>query len=253
MEQNNEISYLKSARCQDVYTDSSAEYVLPDYNGDVRRILYTGATVRPAGSFTGEGEVVYSGIVVYDVVYLDGDGTLSSVSFTSDYELTSKCPTDSLSGAYADTRVANFAVRPVGPRKISAKASLVATPHAVTEHTYAPGGDAFSDRQSPETLTRVANIHKSCVSETVEREYAEEVVHVDGAIADELSVIHAAIDPMIEEVENDGDEITVRGSFTLSLTLKNGDEAAYREQKKIPFYFSVNAPYKAAQLKLHPG
>ena len=84
MEIRNEINYLKNTKCQDVTAETGAEYLLPDYNGDVRRILYTSATPRPSGSFVGDGNVEYSGIVVYDVVYLDGDGVLSSVSFTSD-------------------------------------------------------------------------------------------------------------------------------------------------------------------------
>ena len=41
MEIKRETSFTKNVKCQDVYTESQADYVLPDYLGDVRKIYFT--------------------------------------------------------------------------------------------------------------------------------------------------------------------------------------------------------------------
>ena len=125
MEIKKDISYKKSTKCQDVYTESQVDYVLPDYMGDMRKILFTEATVRPSGKFAGGEAVEMSGIVVYNVIYLDSDGALSSVEFSSDYDYSVKCSGDNYNDSVAATRVSNYAIRLIGPRKISARASLV--------------------------------------------------------------------------------------------------------------------------------
>ena len=50
-----EIEFARNLKCAQIFTDTAAEYVLPDYNGDIRKILYTSADVRPSGKFSGEG------------------------------------------------------------------------------------------------------------------------------------------------------------------------------------------------------
>ena len=64
MEIKTSVSYLKNQKCADVYTESQTDYVLPDYLGDVRKILFTEAVLRPSGRFAGGDEVEFSGIVV---------------------------------------------------------------------------------------------------------------------------------------------------------------------------------------------
>ena len=42
-------------------------------------------------AFAGGDEVEFSGIVVYNVVYLDAEGELCSAEFSSDYDYSVKC------------------------------------------------------------------------------------------------------------------------------------------------------------------
>ena len=53
----------------DIYTETGADYSLPDYNGDVRKILFTEASVRPSGSFENGDNIGFSGIIVYNLIY----------------------------------------------------------------------------------------------------------------------------------------------------------------------------------------
>ena len=86
MEIKTEVGYTKNIKCQDAHVESTAEYVLPDYLGDVRKILFTSASVRPAGKLVGGDRVECSGIVAYNMIYLDAEDNLSSAEFTSDFD-----------------------------------------------------------------------------------------------------------------------------------------------------------------------
>ena len=143
MEIKTDTQFTRNVKCADVYTESFADYSLPDYLGDVRKILFTEATLRPAGRFAGGDEVELSGVVIYNVIYLDGENKLSSVEFTSDYDYSVKCDGEKYKDSLASTRVSNFAIRAVGPRKLSARASLIGSVRVSQTDYAAVMGDAF--------------------------------------------------------------------------------------------------------------
>ena len=111
MEYKGSKDFLRCERRGDVYTETSADHSLPDYNGDVRRILYTNAAVHPSGSFENGDSVDFSGIVAYDIVYVDSENRINSASFSSDYDFTVKCNPDGFSSAHADVSVAAYSFR----------------------------------------------------------------------------------------------------------------------------------------------
>ena len=175
MEIKTNVDYFKSVRCSDVYTESSVDYVLPDYLGEVRKILFSDVSLRPSGRFAGGDEVEFSGIVVYNVVYLDSEGSLSSVEFTSDYDYAVKCSGENYNDSIADTRVSNYAVRLTGPRKISAKASLVGSVRMSEKSSLALSGDGAESECERELECGNVAVRVSKTSSVVEREYAEAV------------------------------------------------------------------------------
>ena len=235
MDFNTDVNYLRNIKCADVYTESQVDYVLPDYLGDVRKILFTEASLRPSGRFAGGEEVEFSGIVVYNVVYLDGEGELSSVEFTSDYDYSVKCSCDSYNDSIADTRVSNYAIRLVGPRKISAKVSLVGSVRLTESCCVSASGDAFDGTSEPEINTGNAMIRRSRPSSVVEREYAEAVTRLDGAIVDEVSVVYSSAEATVDSVESLEDAACIKGRLRLWAVIKNGDEPAYSVEKLLPF------------------
>ena len=168
MEIKSETSYTKNIKCSDVYTESAADYSLPDYLGDVRKILFSEATLRPSGRFAGGDEVEFSGVVVYNVIYLDSEGNLSSVEFTSDYDYSVKCSGESYKDSVSDTRVSAFAIRLVGPRKISARASLVGSVRLSEEEHLSVSGNGFESDSAPETSVKTVFVRNSRISSSIE-------------------------------------------------------------------------------------
>lgn len=240
MEIKTETSYTKNIKCSDVYTESSADYSLPDYLGDVRKILFTEASLRPSGRFAGGDEVEFSGVVVYNVIYLDSENNLSSVEFTSDYDYSVKCSGESYKDSLSDTRVSNYAIRLVGPRKISAKASLVGSVRLSENSTVSVSGTAFEGESSPEVNSKSVSIRSSHISSVVEREYAEQVASLEGAIADEVSVIYTFAEAIADSVIPEGDSAVIKGKLRMSAIVKNEDQPPVSVEKTVAFEESLD-------------
>ena len=252
MEFKTDNSYIKSIKCADVYTESQADYTIPDYLGDVRKILFTEASLRPSGRFAGGEEVEFSGVVVYNVIYLDSEGKLCSVEFTSDYDYSIKCSGDNYNDSISDTRVSNYSLRLTGPRKINAKASLVGSVKLSENVTVAVTGDAFTDGKAPEINKGSANVRMSKTSSVREREFAESVARLDGAIADEVKVVHSFAECLVDDVKCDEDKAVIKGRLCLFGVICNGDEPAYGVEKSISFEEGVEFEEISPDMHLIP-
>ena len=252
MEIKKETSYTRNIKCSDVYTESSVDYSLPDYLGDVRKILFSEATLRPSGRFAGGDEVEFSGVVVYNLIYLDSDGNLSSAEFTSDYDYSVKCSGDSYKDSVSDTRVSAFAIRLVGPRKISARASLVGSVRLSEESSISVSGNAVAPDFAPETSIKTARVRSSLVSSTVEREYAEQVASLEGAIADEVSLVYSYAEAIADSVSIEGESVNIKGRLRMSGVIKNEDQPTFGVEKIINFEESIDFEGLSAEKCLTP-
>lgn len=233
MDINRENSFTENVKRQDIYTESGTEYILPDYNTDVRKILFTDARISEASRFEGEEAVEFSGMVIYDVIYSDSDNRIASTSFTSDYDFSvgyeSNCEK-----IIADTRVANFAIRLVGPRKFSVKSSLLSSVSAITERKV---GTAYSEENGDRLVTeeKQLNVRTAALSEKMEREYAESLGHLDGVTLDEIRVIYNSAEAFTDEIRALDDAVEVKGYVKTMVVVENGEEPAYLIEKNIPF------------------
>lgn len=252
MEIKRETSFTKNTKCSDAYTESHADYILPDYLGDVRKILFTEATLRPSGRFAGGDEVEFSGVVVYNVIYLDGENNLSSLEFTSDYDYSVKCSGDSYKDSISDTRVSNYAIRLIGPRKISARASLVGSVHLSESDVLAVSGDAFDADAAPEVNTKSVNIRVSTLSQVSEREYAEQLARLEGMVADEVSVVISRGEATVDSVEREEDSVNVKGKLRLTAVISTEESPAYSVEKQISFDESIDFEGLRDDMRLLP-
>ena len=252
MEIKRDVSYTKNVKCQDVYTESHADYVLPDYQGDVRKILFTEATLRPSGRFAGGDEVEFSGVVVYNLVYLDGEGALSSCEFTSDYDYSVKCNGECYKDSVSNTRISNYSLRLIGPRKISARANLVGSARLSQSECISVSGDAFEADEAIEVNQKSVEICQSAVSAVAEREYAESLAEFDGMTRDEVSVIYTKADTELVSVEAEGGEVRLCGKLHLLAVVNLEGEGARSLNKTIDFDEKVEFDAASLEMKLNP-
>lgn len=213
---------------------SAGEYILPDYKGDVKKLLYQNARCESSEGYINGDKLECTGVVVYDIVYLDSEDVLTPLSFTTDYEISVKVD----EGKYVDnfTRVtpSSFNLRLMGPRKFSAKAGLLLDLSLLERDEYKVEGDAAL-RESTETMTKTVKISGGKYAVFGEREFAEEVEHLEGAIVDEVEVLYLSTEPRDITVKESEDGLIVGGEINSTMLLKVGIDPPYTVSHAITF------------------
>ena len=232
METNKE--FIKDRVISGLISESSGDYALPDYNGDVKKILFTSARAVPSGKFPSTDTVQFSGAVEYSIVYLDGENNITHCEFTTDYDIAVKCSEESYRDADIDTAVENTSIRLSGPRKFTTKAVLSSNVHLLEADEIGVEGDAFIGRE-PEVLMKDIKIRCTAVSESEEREYAEELEHLDGVIADEAEVLIADAKVKTLSAAAEGSRGEHKGEIVITALVKCEGEVPHRVEKSIPF------------------
>lgn len=230
-----ENTFQKECGADAVYTESACEYVLPDYQGDVKKILSAEAKVTPSGKFVGSSDVEFAGIVAYDILYADSEGKLTNASFTSDYEVSLPASEEGYLDAAADTRVQNLSLRLSGPRKITAKCALTTRISLRESETLTVAGDAFEDGRTPEVREEPIRIRSRAFGTGAEREYADELAKMEGIPPEEIEVIAAGGAVTINHAEGVEGGVLLQGTLTFNAIVRSGDQPPFGVKKEIPF------------------
>ncbi len=225
---------------RELCADVSCDYILPDYLGEVRKILFTEARAVPLPTYINGEDVCVSGTVHFKMVYMDSENRLSCAEFSEDYEASERIGSDGLLGAGAHTAASGYSMRLLGPRKISAKARVEADLTAVSEAENEVGGNAF-DAGEVELATREILVCDTVMRESTEREYAEELVFLEGAISDEVEIPYSTVESVVEDCRVKDGEIWVSGEHTVSALVKCADEPVYLTKCSVPFAESFTA------------
>lgn len=226
--------YTRARRDFDIYTDTSADYSLPDYNGDIKRVLYTSAEVSPTSKFNEDEDVCASGIVTYDIIYLNSENEIDHISFTSDYDVSAKLRSENTASADIETRVSAFSHRLFGPRRINMKASLTSEVRVI-ETAKLETEVAESLGEDIECIMQTLEVKSAAFAHSREREYADAITSPEGVSSDEVEIVHTAASCIFDEVKAELGGVKLSGDFIVSELIKCGDTAPILYKKKIPF------------------
>lgn len=244
----NRVEYIKDRVMPGVVCESVGEYLLPDYNGDVKKILHVGVRVMPSGKFISGDTAEFTGTVGYEVVYIDGDSCISHFAFSTDYEFAVKCSDEKFVNSDIDVTLDNYNLRPIGPRKISAKAQLSGTVHLIEREEVVIDGDGFTDGE-PEVLTKDALVRAAYFDKGRETEICEELVHLDGVIADEVEILYTGYEVRVDERDAGRDGARHKGEIKVACLLKCGDSVPEMMEKAFviedSFFTSDELPKEA--------
>ena len=215
-------------------TESACEYILPDYLGDVKKLITSSARVVPSGQFESDGAIECAGIVAYDIVYLDSENKLSAASFTSDYDF-SFPKSENFIDAYVKSEVGNFAVRLTGPRRMIAKSALKSEICVMEKWEFQERGSAFEESEALEKITKTISIESGIKGAETEREYAETVASLEGVSADEIEVITSSAYVRISEsVAVDGG-VNIKGELIVNAIIRTPESSVFAIRREIPF------------------
>ncbi len=215
--------------------ETSCEYILPDYMGDIRKILSSRARCVPGGKFASDGSLEASGCVEYEILYADSENRLTAINTESDYAV--KCAIDN--EAYRDSvlsdRVTGFSMRVTGPRKISLRATVESDIVVTSSAIVSVGGDALDSDSGPQKSTKVINVENYLYGTPLEREYAEEAERLEGLGGEDLEIIATSGVVRIAEVRTMEDSVEVKGEIIIVAIVKTPTEPPFRITKTIPF------------------
>ena len=228
--------------------ENTGEFILPDYLGDVKKVLYSSAKAIPSGKFVSDGEMHLSGIVCYDVLYCDSENKLTRYETTSDYDVSVAVDSLQYVDSLAEIRVASFAIRPTGPRKFSAKSSLALSVNVSQTDSFACTGNAFEEGRTPEKLTEKIKCESCVFGTSGEREYAELAEHVMATSSENIEVITSSGAVRITESTPVDGGVAVKGEIIITAIIKTDEQPPFAIKKNIPFEETVtieNMPAEA--------
>ena len=224
-----------------ILCESTGEYVLPDYKGDVKKILSSKATAIPTGKFPGQGKVEYTGIVRYNVVYLDSENNICSAEFSSDYQLDVKCADESYIDSTCRTFVSSYSLRLMGPRKFSMKANLDSTVYLMLDSKICLEGNGI-DREDLECSTRDIEVGSLLYGEIKGRKYEDDLTEIEDVIEEEIKVLMCNAEPRVLSVNSFEDEAELKAEVTLRVLVCRGDETPNVISKVIPIFEKISIP-----------
>lgn len=214
--------------------ETHGEYRLPDYAGDIKKMLSSRARILPTGKFFADETVEFGGSVYYDFWYLDAENKLTHESFGSDYSFS--CPRGSAADGGIDVVLTQLSLRPSGPRRVSAKATLEGR---ITLRESCPLHFSCEEEARVYKKEREITVGTRIFSPPMEREYAENIP-VPAALGDQdAEVIFSEAQPMIERCEAQQGGVRCSGSIVCAAVLVSKGLAPVRICERFPFEETV--------------
>ena len=231
-----ESTFIRDLSGEEITTESTGEYTLPDYQPEVRRLLRIDARLVPSGKFLGGSKAEFAGSVVYNLIYTDGEGQLCSTELTSEYEfavpLTGDAEEDAVS---AVPRIETVNCRLSGPRRLSLRALLRARIHVFAEES--AEGEEIAVGEDCRTL-HFLDRSMAVRYYTAEGIGVGDTLPLDGMTPEQVRVISCEAQPLVRECRISPEGIVCRGELWVRV-LCVGAGAPLSISKKLPFEGTV--------------
>ena len=229
---------------KNVTTELSSDYTLPDYLPEIRKMLGINAKISPISRYIGGSGIEFSGRVDYDIIYVGGDGKLSSVPLGADFsfDVQPEVPThidwNSSNDAFADVETDMLHCRVTAPRKLNVKCRLHAM---VRAYGY---DDICSDLKGCDgNAERLIN---DVSSMKIQRQMSEVIELSDEIPTDipteNIRVISAQSNVSIGDTSESGGRLNCRGEVIAEILYENSENGdLHQAKKRIPFSQEIEA------------
>ena len=240
--------YLTSALCErELSTEVAGDFVLPDYQCEIRRVLYVDGTVLPPTKYVGATEVEFSGTVDFSVTYVGGDGELYCIPLSETYEFSvpidREVDADALS-VLCSIRIDGVNTRVSAPRKLNIRCRLRPYVRVMCERSTASeilGGSA-------ETVFR-RMVH----AERLECESSlSEIVPVECVLlplADDVRIVSADAFATVTSCAYVQDAVRTQGKLCVKLVCVSDSGEFSTRIKEVPFECQNDMALRDANLR----
>lgn len=226
--------YYKKRTVGGIYSESTGEYTLPDFNADVKRVLSVSPRLTVGEVYEKDGGISYTGYVNYGIIYLDFENNLTHTSFRTDYELHLRCDMNSYVKSSCDSTITGYNVRLVSPRKFVAKCAIASSVKISEREEISVEGDTF-ESDSVEKLTETVGVASMEKERSGEHEWEEVVERLPGVLADECEVLAEAVEVKNDSVTDVGGSLLHKGVFAVKCLVACRGEVPHEASVNIPF------------------
>lgn len=219
-----------------VTTELSGDFTLPDYQPEIKRLLWINAAVLPPSRYIGDRQAELAGSIDYYVLYIGSDGAVYCAPLTTEYKVDMPFEFDigDIRSLSASTSINPDMIsgRVTAPRKISIKCRLKSRislfGEMAVEDGFAHGEDG------------VQVLRGKTVSYRTLRGVGEMLRLSDEIICDsrdgEIRVISAEGKVLMSEISPSENSVICRGDLYMKLLLcREEGGAPYTVLRKIPF------------------
>ncbi len=226
-------------------TDLSADFSLPDYQPEIKRLLRVRATVLHPDTYIGAGSAELTGTVEYSILYTGNDGAIYCANETGEYQIS--VPLESAAefewnaGVVCDAEILPESVtgRVAAPRKFAVKARLRSRVRVLGTRVVAEGLAASSEGEDLQRLWGSTECAERFVGIGEAMELGDEILC--DSQAEDLRVICAEGQVFVTEATAGSGTVNCRGELCLKLLTcrESGESAPAVLWRRIPFSQAV--------------
>ncbi len=233
----NSEGYISLPMCQRVInTDISEDFTLPDYNPEVRRVLYVKEALLPPAKFISGNKLDVNGVVDYTLVYISHEGKLCSAPLSAEYAFS--LPLDN-AGDFDINQGINVMVSSVAdassvrlssPRKLQIRSHIRSNVNAWGKKDTAPDVQGAVNADSLQFLNNRAR----CADMLCE---SSDIVTLNDEYtlpSEDCRVVLADSVVTVDNCRVEGDTVRINGQVVLKLLQMCGDNAE-RIVRKLDF------------------
>lgn len=216
--------------------ETATEYILPDYMGDIKKILMCRHRMTPTDSYRATDTLEINGGVEYTVIYADAENRLGSINLNSDFAVSIPDIADEYAGSEIYPSIENMSLRVLGPRKIAVRANAIINLTLTEDRELEVMGDGFEKDTPIEKSVAVINVENNRYAEDKrEKEIAYEIERIPGLSGEDIEIIGGGGTVKIEGIKTGSSGVEVSGVLLISAIVKTPNQPPFRISKEIPF------------------
>lgn len=221
-----------------IFTETSGEYILPDYLPEIRKILRISSKVIPSGKFISGGKAEFAGNVIHTIVYSDGEGRVASSTQNGDYEFS--VPISEEAGgvtACCDSNIDHISYRLGGPRKINIRSYIKSDVHMFSDRIISVNADKL-DAPDVEKLKKNEYSMVTLCANSGEISLSDSYT-LEGYSPDSVKIIYCDGRVLVREARAVPGGVMCRGDVNVKCIFAPDEGGAFTQIKKIPFEHMV--------------
>ncbi len=220
-----------------VNTDISEDFTLPDYESEIRRVLYVKETMLPPAKFISGNKLDVNGVVDYTLVYVSSEGKLCSAPLSAEYSFS--LPLEGMGDMEISEGVSVMVhsvadastVRVSSPRRLQIRSRIRSCVNAWGKKAC---NESIEGLEDASTLQRRSE-QSHCAD--VVCESSDVVSLVDEYRLPDINSRVALADGnvFVESCRIEGDTLRATGDVVLKLLIVSEDGKSDRVVRKLPF------------------